>query len=142
MRAGPALLCIDDQAQLLQLRKAALERLGCAVHIATSALAAIAVLESTPIAAVLIEYKSEGMDTEAVACHIKRRFPNKPVVLLSAYSELPERILWLVDEYVMRSEPLERVVQLVNQVIGRTPREHVASLELGERKTSVRPALP
>ncbi len=63
-------------------------------------------VESTPVAAVLIEYKSEGMDTEAVACHIKRRFPAKPIILLSAYADLPDRVLWLVDDYVMRSEPM------------------------------------
>ncbi len=123
---APVLLCIDDRPELLQLRKTALEHLGCSVHIAASALAAIAVLESTPVAAVLIEYKAEGMDTEAVASQIKRRFPTKPVVLLSAYSDLPERVLWLVDEYVMRSEPMERVVELVKQVMGRTRQQRAA----------------
>ncbi len=114
------LLFVDDRPELLQLRKTALERLGCSVQVATSVSAAIAVLESTPVAAVLIEYKAEGMDTEAVASHIKRRFPTKPVVLLSAYSDLPERVLWLVDDYVMRSDPLERVVQVVKQAIRAT----------------------
>ncbi len=115
----PVLLCVDDQPELLRIRKVALERLGCSVHVATTALAAIAVLEHTQVSAVLIEYKSEGMDTEAVAWHIKRRFPAKPVILLSAYADLPERVLWLVDDYVMRSEPMERVVQLVQRMVGR-----------------------
>ncbi|MGA2648235.1 MAG: hypothetical protein ABSF15_26390 [Candidatus Sulfotelmatobacter sp.] len=48
----------------------------------------------------VLEYKQEGMDAEAVACHIKQRFPKLPIILLSAYCEMPERILWLVDEYV------------------------------------------
>jgi two-component SAPR family response regulator len=55
------------------------------------------------------------MDAEAVACHIKQRFPHLPIVLLSAYSELPERILWLVDEYVMRSELPERLVPIIER---------------------------
>jgi hypothetical protein len=41
----------------------------------------------------LLEFKHEGLDAEAVACHIKQRFPNLPIILLS-YSEMPERILW------------------------------------------------
>jgi len=57
----------------------------------------------------------EGLDAEAVACHIKQRFPHLPIVLLSAYSELPERILWLVDEYVMRSELPERLVPIIER---------------------------
>ncbi len=82
--APPVLLCVDDRPELLQLRKAALERLGCSVHIATTAPAAIAVLERTPVAAVLVEYKSEGMDAEALAFHVKGRFPTQRVILLSA----------------------------------------------------------
>ena len=65
------------------------------------------------MAAVLLEYKLEGMDAEAVACHIKQRFPNLPIILLSAYSDMPERILWLMDEYVMKSEMPERLVRII-----------------------------
>jgi len=113
MRA-PVLLCIDDRPEFLLVRKTMFERLGGSVLTATTASAAIALLERTAVAAVLLEYKHEGMDAEAVACQIKRRFPTQPVILLSAYSDVPERVLWLVDEYVMRSDPPERVIQLVD----------------------------
>jgi hypothetical protein len=32
-------------------------------------------LEETSVPAVLLEYKLEGIDAEAIACHIKQRFP-------------------------------------------------------------------
>ncbi len=54
-------------------------------------------LEQTQVAAVRVEYKSEGMDAEAVAFHITGQSPKQPVILLSAYSDLPERVLWSVD---------------------------------------------
>ena len=114
--AFPILLCVDDRPQLLALRKATLEPLGYTVEIATNGKTAIRMLEDMPVAAVLIEYKSEGMDTEAIAFHIRQRFSNKPIILLSAYSDLPERVLWLVDEYVMRSEPLEGLAQVIERV--------------------------
>jgi CheY-like chemotaxis protein len=76
-------------------------------------------LEHIAVTAVLVEYQTEGMDAEAVAFHIKQRFPNRPIILLSAYSDMPEHILWLVDEYVMRSEPLERLAQVVERVMTR-----------------------
>jgi CheY-like chemotaxis protein len=100
---------------MLQLRKASLEPLGYSVMTATNASSAMAVLESTAVAAVLVEYKSEGMDAEAVAYHVKQRFPHQPVILLSAYSDMPERILWLVDEYVTRSEPCERLAEVIER---------------------------
>ncbi len=110
------LLCIDDRPELLQVRKTSLERLGFAVLTATSAATGIAVLETREVSAVLLDYKHEGLDAEAAAFHIKQRYPQQPVLLLSAYSDMPERVLWLVDEYVMKGEPLERLVGAVERV--------------------------
>ena len=112
--ALPYVLCIDDNPQLLEHRKATLESYGYSVEIASTSGTAIKVLEKRSVEAVLLEYKVEGIDAEAVACHIKRRFPSLPIILLSAYAEIPERLLWLVDEYMMKSEVpegLERVIQ-------------------------------
>ena len=108
-------LCIDDNPQLLDLRKATLESYGYRVKIASSGYAAIRLLQEASVAAVLLEYKEEGMDAEAVACHIKHRFPRLPIILLSGYSEMPERILWLVDEYVMKSEMPEGLVRIIQR---------------------------
>jgi two-component system response regulator QseB len=100
----PTLLCTDDLPPALELRKATLESQGYSVKLASNGYDAMKTLEESPVAVVLLEYKQEGMDAEAVACHIKQRFPNLPIILLSAYAEMPERILWLVDDYVMKSE--------------------------------------
>jgi CheY-like chemotaxis protein len=114
---SPLVLCIDDRPPVLELRKATLESHGYRVKIASSGHTAMTLLEDAPVAAVLLEYKQEGMDAEAVACHIKQRFPSLPIILLSAYSEIPERILWLVDEYVMRSELPEGLVRIIERAI-------------------------
>ena len=53
------------------------------------------------------------MDSEAVAFQIKQRFPREPIILLSAYSDMPERTLWLVDDYVMRSAPATAVAETI-----------------------------
>ncbi len=112
------LLCIDDQPHLLEHRRAMLEAHGFNVRIGSSTYAAMKILEETTVHAVLVEYKHEGIDAEAVAYHIKQRFPHLPIVLLSAYSDMPQRILWLVDEYVMKSE-LERLMHIIRQTIVR-----------------------
>ena len=108
-------LCIDDLPQVLELRKSALESYGDCVKLASSACAAINTLEETSVVAVLLEYRPEGMDAETIACHIKQRFPSLPIILLSADSEMPERILWLVDEYVMKSEVPERLLPIIEK---------------------------
>ncbi|MGD0569212.1 MAG: response regulator [Candidatus Sulfotelmatobacter sp.] len=118
---SPTVLCIDDLPQVLEFRKATLESHGYCVKLASSGYTAIKLLEDEPVAAVLLEYKVEGLDAEAVACHIKHRFPNLPIILLSAYSELPERILWLVDDYVMKSEMPGRLVPIIERAHRRAP---------------------
>ena len=65
------------------LRKATLESQGFSVKLASSGYTAIKTLEETSVAAVLLEYKQEGIDAESVACHIKQRFPSLPIILLS-----------------------------------------------------------
>jgi len=115
-------LCIDDRPQVLALRKETLESHGYSVRIASSGYIAMKTLEKTSVTAVLLEYKHDGMDAEAVAYQIKQRFPNLPIILLSAYSEMPERILWLVDEYVMKSELPERLVPIIERACKLVPR--------------------
>jgi CheY-like chemotaxis protein len=117
--SSQTVLCIDNYSQQLEHRKAMLERYGFCVTISSSAHAAMKTLEETPVDAVLLEYKLEGMDAEAVAHHIKQRFPRLPIVLLSAYSEMPERILWLVDEYVMKSELPGGLRRIIERAIAR-----------------------
>ena len=56
---------------MLELRKATLESQGYCVKLASSGHTAIKMLEETSVAAVLLEYNPEGIDAEAVACHIK-----------------------------------------------------------------------
>jgi CheY-like chemotaxis protein len=113
-------LCIDDRPQVLKLRKSTLESQGYCVKLALSGYTAMKKLEDTGVDAVLLEYRHEGLDAEAVACHIKQRFPNLPIILLSAYSDIPEQILWLVDEYVMKGELPERLVRAIERVTYRS----------------------
>jgi DNA-binding NtrC family response regulator len=86
---------------------------------------AMKMLQEAPVAAVLLEYKTEGMDAEAVASHVKLRFPSIPVILLSAHACMPERILWLVDEYVMRSELSERLIPTIERAISRSQTDEI-----------------
>jgi CheY-like chemotaxis protein len=114
---SPAVLCVHDLPEQLELRKAVLESRGYSVKTASSSYIVMKMLEDTSFDAVLLEYKLEGMDAEAVACHIKQRFPDLPIILLSAFSEMPERILWLVDEYVMKSEVQDGLVRTIERVL-------------------------
>jgi hypothetical protein len=40
-----------------------------------------------------------------------------PIVLLSAYCEMPERIMWLVDEYVLNCELPDGLFRVLEQKV-------------------------
>jgi CheY-like chemotaxis protein len=112
-----AVLCIEDCPQALELRGATLEPCGYAVRVATSGYSGMKVLEETSVAVVLLEYKLEGIDAEAVALHLKQRYPSLPIILLSAFSEMPGRMLWRVDEYLLKSASLEELAGVIDRLI-------------------------
>lgn len=117
------LLCSD---QPLQSRKTGLEMLGYSVCTALNASSAVAALEQSDLAVVLLDYDSMSLDAEQVALNIRDRFPKQPIILLSAHSQTPRRLLWLVDEYVMTSEPIERASEMIEK-FRREPAKTVSS---------------
>ena len=112
---SPTVLCIDDLPQALELRKATLESHGYCVedrierpHRYKDVGGNVGGCGSTGV-----QTGRHGRGSRAR--RIKQRFPNLPIILLSAYSEMPERILWWVDEYVMKSELPERLVPIIER---------------------------
>jgi CheY-like chemotaxis protein len=133
------LLCIDDRPQLLKLRKALLESHGYRVEVALSGHSAMKMLQDEPVAAVLLEFKTEGIDAEAVARQVKLRFPSLPIILLSAYACTPERVLWLVDEHVMRSELSERLIPAIERATRRSRTDEIRKLHHALTRPESRP---
>jgi CheY-like chemotaxis protein len=72
---SPTLLCIHDLPAVLEVRKAILESHGCRVKVASSGYDAMKMLEEASVSAVLLEYKQEGMDAEAVPAISSIGFP-------------------------------------------------------------------
>ena len=117
---SPTLLCIDDRSQMLELRKAALESKGYCVKLASSW------LHSDKDAGGNVGgCSSSGVQTGRHG-RGSHSLPHQATVsqssyhLLSAYSEMPERILWLVDDYVMKSELPERLLPIIERAHGRS----------------------
>ena len=70
------ILCIDDHLAGLETRKRVLESRGFNILTASSGQAGLAMLDMSSVDAVLLDYKMEGMDGEAVATEIRRTKPS------------------------------------------------------------------
>ncbi len=76
----------------------------------------------------------DGMNGGEVAERIKQVNPSVPVLLLSAYVDLPQQILSLVDKYLTKGEgPAVMLATVAELLTDGRPRSHPATPPSGER---------
>jgi CheY-like chemotaxis protein len=92
------ILCIDDEANGLRIRKMLLQTRGYEVMTALSGPEGLELLDAHPFSAVVVDYSMPGMNGGEVAAEIKRRNPKVKILMLSAYVDLPEDALRWVDK--------------------------------------------
>lgn len=109
----PTILCIDDEALGLQIRRAVLERAGYQVLTAIDGPGGLALFRKEVVDGVVLDYYMPEMDGGAVAQTMRRERPDVPIMLLSAYINLPPELVQLVDMTLLKGEgPLELLEKL------------------------------
>src|SRR5581483_7382520 len=112
-------LCVDDNADGLAVRKALLEAKGYKTFTASDGQTGIALAEKHAFDLVVLDYQMPGMDGEEVALVLKSRHPHLPIILLSGFpGQLPERLLQLVDAFVAKGESPAVLLSKVEQISG------------------------
>ena len=114
------ILCIDDEPTGLILRKMLLEGEGYSVLLASSGLEGLVTLQSSPVEAVVLDYRMPHMSGDEVALQIRKRWPSMPIVLLSGYpQDVPEEMLNQVNAFICKggdpSELLTAIRSVLNQ---------------------------
>jgi CheY-like chemotaxis protein len=98
------ILCVDDEAVGLRVRRILLERAGYQVLTAEDGSSGIELFATQPIDAVVLDYAMPGMHGGEVARRMRLTKPEVPILLLSAYVGLPEEVTSLVDIYMTKGE--------------------------------------
>src|SRR5271157_1573350 len=101
---NPLILCVDDEHSGLLMRRLILESQGYRVLTAASGAQGIAILSAEAVDLVLLDYMMPGSDGSAVAEKMKQIKPSVPILMLSAYVDLPSETLTHVDRYVIKGE--------------------------------------
>jgi len=83
-------LCVDDEVEALNLRKAMLESHGYRVLTATSAEEALKVFDSTEVDVVLTDHLLKGQTGTALAAEMRRRKPHVPIAIYSGVAQVPD----------------------------------------------------
>lgn len=114
---APNILCVDDEELGLQVRKIMLEREGYAVLTACDGTSGLAIFDTQPVNAVILDYAMPGLDGGQVAALMRKHKPYVPILMLSAYMTLPEETMRLVDLCVSKGEGTTKLIAKLKQLL-------------------------
>ena len=110
------LLCIDDEPNVLAIRKMLLESVGYRVLLAESGPQGLDLLQREHVHTVILDYRMPEMTGAEVAERIRAIRPWLPIIMLSAYVDLTERQLKDVNAYVTKGESPDVLLRTIEGV--------------------------
>lgn len=113
------ILCVDDEAVGLLVRKTLLEKAGYRVLTAPDGPRGLEMFDQQPVEAVILDYSMPGMHGGEVALRMRATKPEVPILLLSAYTTLPGDVLERVDLYMTKGEGPQLLLQKLHQMLSR-----------------------
>lgn len=117
MSLRPVVLCIDDNALVLAIRKSLLESRDFRVLTAEDGPAGLEIANRKPVDIVIVDYEMPGMDGATVAKELRRRHPNLPILLVSGFAgKIPEALLAVVDGFIAKGSSPAILLKEVERV--------------------------
>ena len=98
----PTILCIDDDAANLDVRRELLQRAGYGVLTATSGADALETFRSEAVDAVLLDYWLPGTNGIKVATEFKVLKPHIPIIMLSGSETILDEVVGRVDRWLVK----------------------------------------
>jgi CheY-like chemotaxis protein len=115
---GPkTVLCVDDEAIGLRVRKIMLESHGFKVLTASSGQQGLTVFDDNDVDLVVLDYYMPGMNGGDVAAEMRRRRPMVPIIFLSAYFSLPPAALELANAFITKGDPPDVLIEKIEQLV-------------------------
>ena len=125
------ILCVDDEANQLLLRQRLLERAGYEVIVADSYRAGLTAFESHPVDLAILDYWMSGGNGVQLAGALKERAKNLPIVILSAFSELPGETLGIADAWITKGVASGALLATIAKLLAKSRRSDGASQSSG-----------
>ena len=114
----PVILCIDDEDLGLEIRKMVLEREGFSVLTAKDGVTGLSLFDTEQqIDAVVVDYAMPGMDGGQVAAILRKRKPDIPILMLSAYVALPEEVMRVVSVSATKGDGAFTLVEKLKDLL-------------------------
>jgi CheY-like chemotaxis protein len=122
------LLCVDDDPDILKLRRLVLESAGYSVITANSGKDALQILaKGTTVDLVLLDYLMPGMNGDELAAKLRHQHPTLPLIAVSAVGQLPESLLKTVNAHVQKGRGPEVLLATISMTLERPALQPKAS---------------
>jgi CheY-like chemotaxis protein len=112
-------LCVDDEVVGLSVRRRLLEHAGYRVLTAADGRTGLELFADHPVDAVILDYAMPQMDGGQVAIQMRQIKPEVPILMLSAFVDLPAEVLALVDLRLTKGEGAAALFEKLGTLIAR-----------------------
>lgn len=119
------ILCIDDDAQVLQMLRDLLTGFGYSVLVAQTAESALKMFLNNDVDAVMTDYALERLKGRVMIQSLRALKPDIPVLIFSGCEDLPESVRCLADACVHKTEIRTIVSELSALLDGVQPRPYL-----------------
>jgi CheY-like chemotaxis protein len=110
-------LCVDDEDVGLRVRTTVLERAGYRVLAAPNGKTALEIFSREPVEVVVLDYSMPEMLGGEVARRMRELKPRVPILLLSAYIEIPADVTSLVDLGMTKGEGVPMLLRKLETLL-------------------------
>lgn len=111
------ILCVDDEPNILSLRSALLGMAGYKVHVAKDGEIGLEIFRNELVDLVVLDYDMPGMMGDDVAREMRRLRKDVPLLLVTAFHDLPATCTSIFDATVAKGESptllLEKITTLL-----------------------------
>ena len=113
----PTRLCVDDDADGLDLRSQFRTHVGYEVIITTVPAEVLNIIDHHAPDIVIIDYHMPQMNGAVLSAMIKQKRPELKIVLLSGSAHVPEGDLIYVDSYELKGEGVLRLLEVLSVLL-------------------------
>jgi CheY-like chemotaxis protein len=110
-------LCVDDETIGLEVRKMLLERAGYRVLTALDGQSGLDLFAREPIDVVVLDFAMPGMSGGEVAQSMRQLKPHIPILMLSAYTSLPQEVSQHVDLCMTKGEGAPALLRKLGSLV-------------------------
>jgi DNA-binding response OmpR family regulator len=120
------ILCVDDEPNLLSLRRRVLEKAGYLVLTTNNGSDGLKVFSTGIVDAVLLDYTMPTMNGATVAAQMRQIKRDVPLVLLSGCATIPEEDFPLFYRFIPKASPPNVLLSTIEEILSAPNKQDMA----------------